>query len=65
MASANGGYVEVLDLDFIAEGNRFDLEWLVSLVVHVSQRVVELEVRVGNGAGAEEDRNGDGGTHVG
>lgn len=56
--------VEILDLDLIADGGRDDLERLVTLVVHVSQRIVELEVRVGNGAGAEEDWDSNGGTHL-
>ena len=50
--------VNILNHDFTTDSGRDDLDWVLSLVVHMSQGVVELEVRVSDGAGAEEDRDG-------
>ena len=52
--------IDIVDIDILHYGFAIDLScfhlgWLVTLVVHVSQRVVELEMRVSDGAGAEED----------
>lgn len=41
------------------------LHGFLALVVHMGQGVFQLEVRMGNGAGAEEDREGDRGMHCG
>ena len=64
-AGCNGCDIDVLDHDLATDGGRDDVNWVLTLVVHMSQGIVQLEVRVSDGAGAEEDRDGEGGTHSG
>ena len=50
---------DILNLDLtIGKGSRDNFSWLLAFVVNMIQRVVQLEVWVGNGAGAEKDGNG-------
>ena len=51
--------IDVLDLDHIAMNDGVDLYRLLTLVMNVAKRVVQLEVRVAEGASAEKNWDDD------